>query len=82
VSGDPAEHPFLTARHIDDLTDAVHTLVRTMTLASAALQRSTAALLAATEQIARNTDNLPALMEVLMRKAVNGDALVADRTGT
>jgi hypothetical protein len=74
---DDEDHPFLTARHVDDLTDAV----RALNHAIHTLTKAQSAILSNLQKIADNTSNLPALMEVLMGKT-NGDVHdVADRDG-
>ena len=71
------DHPFLEARHIDALTQAVRALNITMARTLETTQR----MLTAVERVVENTANLPALMEVLMQQAVNGGVPhAADRT--
>lgn len=85
------EHPFLTARHVDNLTDAVQTLTRTLVRAEEAQRRrderqaindQRQALhdqqqLELLRAIALHTANLPAVIDILTTKA-NGDLHDAD----
>ncbi len=66
------EHPFLTARHVDDLTDAVRAL--TMQLAEAARhhQQSIDMQRRQLEVLADIRDSANALREVIVRQRTNG----------
>lgn len=78
---DPSEeHPFLTARHVDNLIDAIRALNITITRLHEAAKTQAETQLSALHRIADHTANLPALMDVLMGQKSNGDAHdVADR---
>ena len=80
------DNPFLEARDIQNLIDAVRSLTRAITLAEEAEQkRETRRALydqqqlelardiaAFAKDIATNTKNMPALLEMLTAKAANG----------
>ncbi len=70
----PAEHPFLEARHVDDLTDAIRSLTRTIAAASnnhRELMDATRAVAEILRDIRRTADT----MLELARAGANGAAL-------
>lgn len=71
---DPADHPFLTARHVDDLTDAIRAL--TMQLAAAARhhQETLDIQRRQLEVLADIRDSTDALRDVLVKANTNGHA--------
>jgi hypothetical protein len=64
-----SDNPNLGLRDLDDLKDAIRSLVVVVTRFDAALTRGIRDLLAALQQIATNTEGLPALVETLASHA-------------
>ena len=60
--------PFLEARHVDALTDAVRALNMTLVRAEERAAREHRDMLIAIQTIARHTQNLPSLVELLKAK--------------
>jgi hypothetical protein len=69
-----ADHPFLTARHVDDLTDAVRALTHHLTEAARNHQQSLDMQRRTLEVLADIRDSTNALQEVITRQHTNGDA--------
>jgi hypothetical protein len=69
----PAEHQFLEARHVDDLTDAVKSLVRMMSEASRNFQTSLDMQRRTLEVLRDIRDSTNALQEVITRQHTNGN---------
>jgi len=61
------EHPLLTARHVDDLTEAARLLTATITRAELEAGRRHLEQLVVLKAIADHTRGLPALLEALHR---------------
>lgn len=66
-------HSFITARHADNIVEAVRTLNATIAAERVERTRQHQQMLAVLQRIADHTENLPALMEVLMSQKANGD---------
>ncbi len=68
------EHPFLEARHVDDLTDAVKALTRLMADASRHHQEQLDMQRRTLEVLRDIRDSTNALQEVITRQHTNGTA--------
>jgi hypothetical protein len=70
----PAEHPFLTARHVDDLTDAVRKLTHEMGETRRQHQQGLDIERRMLEVMRGISESVDALREVIVRQKTNGNA--------
>lgn len=74
MSAAAAEHPFITARHVDDLTDAVRGLSRLIADAARNHQEAIDMARRTLEVLRDIRDSTNALQEVITRQHTNGNA--------
>jgi uncharacterized protein Yka (UPF0111/DUF47 family) len=73
MSAQPEDHPFLTARHVDDLTDAVRALTHQLTLGASQSQQALDLQRRMLEVMRDIRDSTNALQEVITRQHTNGN---------
>ncbi len=66
------EHPFLTARHVDDMTDAVRALNHRLEIGERQLQQILDVMRRQLEVSARMANSMDDIRDILMRAHSNG----------